>query len=67
VKTIISIAEFLIYSLFPAAVAAQLVMVLRDIIPLLGIVLMRVGLYISIWFDKWWYVRQDNAALVESY
>ena len=40
------------FNLFPPALAAQVVTVMKDIIPLLGIALIRVGLYVAIWFKK---------------
>jgi hypothetical protein len=52
VKTIISIIEVILYNLFPATLAAPVVIVLKDVIPLLGVALMRLGLYIAIGLQK---------------
>ena len=40
------------YNLFPAALAAPVVTILKDIIPLLGIVLIRIGLYMASWLQR---------------
>lgn len=45
-KTIISIIEVILYNLFPAALAAPVVMIMKDIIPLIGIASIRIVLYI---------------------
>lgn len=40
------------YNLFPAALAAPVIIILKDIIPLLGIALKRIDLYIKMWVQK---------------
>lgn len=40
------------YNLFPAALAAPVIIILKDIIPLLGMALKRIDLYIKMWVQK---------------
>jgi len=40
------------FNLLPPALAAQIVNMVKDILPLLGIALIRVGLYMAIWSQK---------------
>jgi len=40
------------YNLFPAALAAPVVILLKDILPLIGVAVMRVGLYIMVSLQK---------------
>jgi hypothetical protein len=46
VKTIISIIEVILYNLFPATLAAPVIVIMKDIIPLIGIASIRVILYL---------------------
>jgi len=52
VKTIISIVEVIMYNLFPAALAAPVIILLKDILPLIGVAVIRTGLYIMVSFQK---------------
>jgi len=51
-KTITSIIEVVMYNLFPAALVAPVIIFFKDIIPLLGIALIRIGLHIIIYVQK---------------
>ncbi len=51
-KTIISIIEVILYNLFPAALAAPVIILLKDILPLIGVAVIRAGLYIMVSFQK---------------
>jgi hypothetical protein len=46
VKTIISITEVILYNLFPATLAAPIVMFIKEILPLVGVASIRMVLYI---------------------
>ena len=52
VKTIISIVEVVLFNLLPAPVAAPVVNMIKDAIPMLGIILIRLGLNISLEVQK---------------
>lgn len=45
-KTMISIIEAIMYNLFPADLAAPVVIIVKDIIPLVGIAFIRIGIYV---------------------
>ncbi len=40
------------FNLLPPALAAPVLAMVKDILPLLGIAFIRIGLYMSIWFQK---------------
>ena len=51
-KTINTIIEVVLFNLLPAPVAGPVVNMMKDTIPMLGIILIRLGLYISLAVQK---------------
>lgn len=67
VKTIISIIEVLIYNLLPASVAAQLAIILSDVVPMVGVALTRIGAYIITGLKKLQHTKFQHTTLLKAY
>jgi len=65
-----TIVEIVLYNLFPAALADQLLVILKDITPLISIALVRIILYASIGMQKLQQLilkPQRNTVVAENY